>query len=90
MEFRRDRLTWIAYALLAWFAYLQAAPGLVVGHLRDELDLSYSPVMLVLAAAGLTLVRRAQGAAFVVGRNYCVRLSDNVWCRRWRRIGSRP
>ena len=23
--FRRDRLTWVAYALLAWFAYLQAA-----------------------------------------------------------------
>ena len=42
MEFHRDRLTWMAYALLAWFAYLQAAPGLVVAHLRDELDLSYS------------------------------------------------
>jgi predicted MFS family arabinose efflux permease len=32
----------IAYALLAWFAYLQAAPGLLIGHLRDDLDLSYS------------------------------------------------
>jgi hypothetical protein len=42
MEFRRDRVTWIAYVLLAWFAYLQAAPGLVIVHLRDELDLSYS------------------------------------------------
>jgi predicted MFS family arabinose efflux permease len=42
VEFRRDRLTWVAYVLLAWFAYLQAAPGLVVVHLRDELDLSYS------------------------------------------------
>src|SRR3954451_15161848 len=42
IEFRRDRLTWIAYVLLAWFAYLQAAPGLVIVHLRDELDLSYS------------------------------------------------
>ena len=42
MDFRRDRLTWIAYVVLAWFAYLQAAPGLVIGHLRDELDLSYS------------------------------------------------
>ena len=40
--FRRDRLTWVAYLVLAWFAYLQAAPGLVIGHLRDELDLSYS------------------------------------------------
>jgi MFS family permease len=42
MEFSRDRLTWVAYALLAWFAYLQAAPGLVIGHLRDELGLSYT------------------------------------------------
>src|ERR671915_1505775 len=41
-EFRRDRLTWIAYVVLAWFAYLQAAPGLVIVHLRDELDLSYA------------------------------------------------
>jgi MFS family permease len=50
MEFRRDRLTWIAYLVLAWFAYLQAAPGLVVGHLRDELDLSYSTGGLHVAA----------------------------------------
>jgi MFS family permease len=48
--FRRDRLTWIAYALLAWFAYLQAAPGLVIAHLRDELDLSYSTGGLHIAA----------------------------------------
>jgi fucose permease len=41
-EFHRDRMTWIAYAMLAWFAYLQAAPGLIVPHLRDELHLSYS------------------------------------------------
>jgi fucose permease len=27
--------------MLAWFAYLQAAPGQVVPHLRDELDLTY-------------------------------------------------
>ena len=31
----------MAYAMLAWFAYLQAAPGLVVPHLRDELDIGY-------------------------------------------------
>ena len=49
-EFRRDRLTWIAYVVLAWFAYLQAAPGLVIGHLRDELDLSYSTGGLHVAA----------------------------------------
>src|SRR5215208_3818362 len=49
-RFRRDRLTWIAYTLLAWFAYLQAAPGLVIVHLRDELDLSYSTGGLHVAA----------------------------------------
>src|SRR5215210_5744526 len=48
--FRRDRLTWVAYTLAAWFAYLQAAPGLVVGHLRDELELSYSTGGLHVAA----------------------------------------
>jgi MFS family permease len=41
-SFARDRLTWVAYLLLAWFAYLQAAPGIVIAHLRDELGLSYS------------------------------------------------
>lgn len=50
MEFGRDRLTWIAYVVLAWFAYLQAAPGLVIAHLRDELDLSYSTGGLHVAA----------------------------------------
>jgi MFS family permease len=49
-EFRRDRLTWVAYLVLAWFAYLQAAPGLVIAHLRDELDLSYSTGGLHVAA----------------------------------------
>ena len=49
-RFRRDRLTWIAYVLLAWFAYLQAAPGLVIAHLRDELDLSYTTGGLHVAA----------------------------------------
>ena len=56
-EFRRDRLTWVAYLVLAWFAYLQAAPGLVIVHLRDELDLSYSTGGLHVAAfaAGSTV-----------------------------------
>jgi fucose permease len=50
MEFRRDRVTWMAYAMLAWFAYLQAAPGLVVPHLRDELDIGYGVGGLHVAA----------------------------------------
>jgi predicted MFS family arabinose efflux permease len=64
LEYRRDRLTWLAYALLAWFAYLQASPGLVIGHLRDELGLSYATGGLHVAAfaagslvAGVTAAR---------------------------------
>jgi fucose permease len=49
-DFRRDRLTWVAYLMLAWFAYLQAAPGLVIAHLRDEFGLSYSVGGLHVAA----------------------------------------
>lgn len=48
--FRRDRLTWVAYTMLAWFAYLQAAPGLLVPHLREELGLGYSVSGLHVAA----------------------------------------
>jgi MFS family permease len=36
--------------MLGWFAYLQAAPGLVIVHLRDELGLSYSTGGLHVAA----------------------------------------
>ena len=64
MSFRRDRLTWLAYALLAWFAYLQAAPGLVVPYLRDELGIGYTTGGLHVAAfatgsilAGVTALR---------------------------------
>ncbi|MDH2415762.1 MFS transporter [Nocardioides sp. CER19] len=57
MGFRRDRLTWVAYVLLAWFAFLQATPGLVIPHLRDELHMSYAVGGLHVAAfaAGSTL-----------------------------------
>jgi fucose permease len=65
MEFRRDRLTWVAYVVLAWFAYLQAAPGLVIPHLRDELHLSY-------ATGGLHV------AAFATGSLIAGALSDRV------------
>ena len=59
--FLRDRVTWLGYAMLGGFAYLQASPGLIVPHLRDELHLSYSAGGLHIAAfaagsviAGLT------------------------------------
>ena len=100
VEFRRDRLTWLAYALLAWFAYLQAAPGLVVAHLRDELDLSYSAGGLHVAAfaAGSVLagsrpgaVERALGRYTVFWSSAAVmgagRLCSRSLTRRWLTIG---
>jgi fucose permease len=77
MAFSRDRLTWIAYALLAWFAYLQAAPGLVVSHLRDEFHLSY-------AVGGLHIAAFAAGA--VIAGLSCVPIERAIgrralfWC----------
>ena len=49
-DFVRDRLTWVAYVMLAFFSYLQAAPGLVIVHLREELGLSYSIAGMHVAA----------------------------------------
>ena len=40
--FVRDRFTWLAYLMLSYFAYLQAAPGPLMPFLRDELHLSYT------------------------------------------------
>ena len=48
--FLRDRLSWVIYALLGWFAYLQASPGLVIGHLRRELGFDYTVAGLHVAA----------------------------------------
>jgi fucose permease len=53
MEFRRDRLTWLAYGMLGWFAFLQGSPGLIVPHLRDELHLRYTVAGLHVAAFSL-------------------------------------
>src|SRR4051812_19452577 len=64
-EFARDRLTWVAYVMLAWFAYLQAAPGLVIVHLRDELDLSYSTGGLHVAAFAAGSMVAGMGSAWL-------------------------
>lgn len=40
--FNRDRLTWLAYLMLAYFAFYQAALGPIMPFLRTELNLSYT------------------------------------------------
>ncbi len=60
-RFVRDRFTWLAYLMLAYYAYLEAVLGPLMPFLRAELDLDYttagfhfSAFALGLVAAGLT------------------------------------
>jgi fucose permease len=49
-RFTRDRLTWMAYLLLAYFAYLVSILGPILPFLREQLRLTYAGVSLHLSA----------------------------------------
>jgi MFS family permease len=77
-SFVRDRFTWLAYGMLAYFAYLQAALGPVIPFLRQELNLSYtvagfhaSAMALGMIVSGLSADRAAarwgRGRVFWIG-----------------------
>ncbi len=70
--FVRDSLTRVGYVMIAWFAYLQASPGLVVPHLRDELGLSYLVGGLHVAAFSAGAMLAGAGSSWLeraLGRN---------------------
>jgi len=69
--FQRDRFTWLAYLMLAYFAYQQAALGPLMPFLRDELRLNYT-------VSGLHL------SAFALGMTLAGMVGDQV-LRRWGR-----
>jgi fucose permease len=54
--FVRDRFTWLAYLMLAYFAYLQAALGPLMPFLRAELNLNYTLAGLHFSAFALGMV----------------------------------
>ena len=56
LPFERDRLTWLAYAMLAFFGYMQTSLGPLMPFLRDELGLSYTVTGLHLSAFALGMV----------------------------------
>jgi MFS family permease len=60
--FVRDRFTWLAYLMLAYYAYLQASLGPLMPFLRAELGLSYTVGGLHFSAFALGMV-----AAGVIG-----------------------
>lgn len=54
--FIRVRFTWLAYAMLAFYSYLQALIGVVTPLLRQELALSYSASALHVSAFALGII----------------------------------
>ncbi len=56
VPFARDRFTWLAYFMLAYYAYLQAALGPLMPFLRAELNLSYTAGGLHLSAFALGMI----------------------------------
>ena len=51
--FRRDRITWLAYLTLGFFAYLETLPGPIMPFLQTELQINYSVASLHFAAFSL-------------------------------------
>lgn len=55
-RFVRDRFTWLAYFMLAYYAYLQATLGPASPFLRAELSLNYTVTALHVSAFALGMV----------------------------------
>jgi predicted MFS family arabinose efflux permease len=54
--FVRDRFTWLAYLMLAFFSYTASTRGPLIPFLREELDLNYSIAGLHLSAFAAGMV----------------------------------
>jgi len=54
--FERDRFTWLAYSMAAFFAYLQASLGPLMPFLRDELGIGYTVAGLHFSAFALGMI----------------------------------
>ena len=54
--YTRDRYTWLAYFMLAFYAYVQAAMGPAMPFLQAELDLSYTVLAFHISAFALGMI----------------------------------
>ncbi len=66
--FLRDRYTWLAYGMLAYFAYLQAALGPVMPFLRAELGLNFTLAGLHISAMATGMIFAGLTGAAVAAR----------------------
>ncbi|MBN1564757.1 MAG: MFS transporter, partial [Anaerolineae bacterium] len=64
--FRRDRFTWLAYALLAYFSYMQAVLGPLTPFLREALDLNYTVAGMHLSALSVGAVLGGLAAEYML------------------------
>lgn len=64
----RDRFTWLAYFMLAYYAFLQASLGPLMPFLRAELSLSYTTGGLHFSAFALGMILSGLGGDLLAGR----------------------
>lgn len=67
-HFHRDRFTWLAYLLLGYFAYFQAALGPLMLFLRTELQLTYTTGALHLSAFAVGMIGAGLSSAHLAAR----------------------
>lgn len=66
--FRRDQFTWLAYLMLAYYAFLQSSLGPLRGFLAAELDIDYTTSSLYSVAFALGMVLAGFTADRLAGR----------------------
>lgn len=73
--FRRDRFTWLAYLLLAFYAYFLNILGPITPFLKEELSLSYTISSLHFTAFALGILLIGMGGQIIIhriGRGYAL------------------
>jgi fucose permease len=66
--FRRDRLTWLAYCLLAFYGYFLNILGPITPFLKEELNLSYTVSSLHFTAFAIGILLIGLGGHLVIQR----------------------
>jgi fucose permease len=66
--FHRDRFTWLAYLLFAFFAYFLNILGPITPFLKDELRLSYTVSSLHFTAYAVGVLLTGLGGHILIGR----------------------
>ena len=68
MSFTRDRFTWLAYALLGYYAFYQASFSPILPFLQEELGLNYAMGGLIVSAFALGMIAAGMVADRLAGR----------------------